>query len=311
VEIHEGPHGGLDAVSAEGSAGMSPIRRGRLRRTACVLVLAPLSLLLPVPRATGQDNPLWPDSDEIEHFLKKADVTERRQLGTGVTKPEKVTLERDGVVREACFKRIDVKEQDSWRSEVAAYELDKLLGLGMVPPTVERTIGGRKGCLQLWVAGITIEAFDGTFPDLERWRDQVSVMWLFDDLIANCDRHLNNAIVSPERRLILIDNSKTFRGDEYLRNDLNARGTGTQAHFWGVEFDEARERYPTRYPPELIERLRSLTDKEIERAIKRYVWGWRASLVLKRRELILERVESMGADALRGHSPLALSSRPE
>jgi hypothetical protein len=136
-------------------------------------------------------------------------------------------------------------------------------------------------------------------------------MWLFDDLIANCDRHLNNAIVSPEGRLILIDNSKTFRCDEFLRNDLNARGTGTQARFWGVAFDEGRERYPTRYPPDLIERLRGVTDKEIKKAIKRYVWGWRANLVVKRRQLILERVESMGADALGGDPPLALFSPPE
>jgi hypothetical protein len=254
----------------------------------------------------AQDGPSWPDREEIERFLRKAEISERKEIGTGVTRPEKVTLERDGVVRHACFKRIDVKQQDSWRSEVAAYELDKLLGLGMVPPTVERTIGGRRGCLQLWVAGTTMDAFDGTLPDLQRWRDQVSVMWLFDDLIANCDRHLNNAMVSPEERLILIDNSKTFRSDEYLRNDLNARGTGTQARFWGVEFDEDRQRYPTRYPPELIQRLRSLTDKEIKNTIKRYVWGWRANLVVKRRELILERVESMGAEALGGDPPLAL-----
>jgi hypothetical protein len=155
-----------------------------------------------------------------------------------------------------------------------------------------------------------MEAFEGDLPDIEHWRDQVSVMWLFDDLIANCDRHLNNAIVSPERRLILIDNSKTFRNDEHLRNDLNARGTGTHARFWGVDFDEARERYPTRYPPDLLERLASVSDKEIKKAIKRYVWGWRGSLVVKRRQLILERVESMGTDALRGGPPLALFSLP-
>jgi hypothetical protein len=289
---------------------MSPSRHDCTRRLAPVLILAALWFLLPAHPARAQEGSLWPDREEIEGFLKKAEITGRQEIGTGVTKPEKVTLERDGIVRHACFKRIDVKQQDSWRSEIAAYELDKLLGLGMVPPTVERSIGGRKGCLQLWVTGTTMEAFEGTVPDLEGWRDQVSVMWLFDDLIANCDRHLNNAIVSPEGRLILIDNSKTFRCDEHLRNDLNSRGTGTQARFWGVEFDEDRQRYPTHYPPDLIERLRSVSDKEIKKAIKRYVWGWRASLVVKRRELILERVDSMGAEALRTDSSLALFSPP-
>ena len=290
---------------------MTPSRRRWPRGVAPVLVLAATSLSLPAHPATAQDDSLWPDREEIERFLKKAEITQRQEIGTGVTKPERLTLERDEIVRQACFKRIDVKQQDSWRSEIAAYELDKLLGLGMVPPTVQRTVGGRKGCLQLWVTGTTMEAFEGTLPDLEGWRDQVSVMWLFDDLIANCDRHLNNALVSPEGRLILIDNSKTFRCDEYLRNDLNARGTGTHARFWGVAFDESRERYPTRYPPKLIERLRGVTDKEIKKAIKRYVWGWRALLVVTRRELILERVDSMGAGALRGDSSLALFSLPE
>ncbi|MCG6926637.1 MAG: hypothetical protein LJF30_15170 [Acidobacteria bacterium] len=275
---------------------MGPNRHDCPRTLAPVFIPAVLSFLLPAHPVTAQDGPLWPDHEEIEHFLKKAEITQRVEIGTGVTRPERVTLEQDGVVRQACFKRIDVMQQDSWRSEVAAYELDKLLGMGMVPPTVERSIGGRKGCLQLWVTGATMEAFEGTPPDLEDWRDQVSVMWLFDDLIANSDRHLNNAIVSPEGRLILIDNSKTFRNDEHLRNDLNARGAGTHARFWGVEFDESRERYPTRYPPDLVERLRSLSDEEIKRAIKRYVWGWRASLVVKRRELILERLDSMGEE---------------
>jgi hypothetical protein len=285
-------------------------RRRRARDWRLVLFLVAVGLLLPPSPLAAEDGPSRSEREEIERFLKKADVTDRKEIGTGVTRPEKVTLKGDGLVRHACFKKIDVKQQDSWRSEIAAYELDKLLGLGMVPPTVERTIGGRRGCLQLWVTGDTMESFDGTFPDLQRWRDQVSVMWLFDDLIANCDRHLNNALVSPERRLVLIDNSKTFRCDEYLRNDLNARGTGTQARFWGVEFDENRQRYPTRYPPELIQRLRRLTDKEIKNAIKCYVWGWRASLVVKRRELILERVESMGARALQGDPPLALFLPP-
>jgi hypothetical protein len=263
---------------------------------AFIFACTALSLLLAARASTAQDDPLWPDREEIERFLKKAEVAGRGKIGTGVTNPENVTLELGGVVRHAVFKTIDEKF-DNWRNEVAAYELDKLLGIGMVPPTVERSIGGRRGCLQLWVTGSTMDRHDGSFPDIERWRDQVSVMWLFDDLIANVDRHLNNAMVSPEHRLMLIDNSRAFRDKEQLLNDLNAKGTGTHARFWGVEYDAKRERFPTRYPRSLIERLRSVTDKEIKDAIDRYVWGWRQKLVLERRKLILGRVESMGREA--------------
>jgi hypothetical protein len=271
-----------------------------------LLILTAASLLLP-RAASPADGDLWPDREAIEHFLKKADVTERVEIGSGVTRPQRLTLELDGVVRHACFKKIDVKEQDSWRYEVAAYELDKLLDLGMVPPTVKRVVGGREGDVQLWVAGVTMEDYESDFPDIEAWRDQVSVMWLFDDLIGNCDRHLNNAIVSPEHRLILIDNSKTFRYEKRLRNDLNACQTGTDARFWGVEFDATRERYPTRYPPDLVERLRSLTDEQIKNAIKKHVWGSPQRLVLRRREMILERLEAMGHAVFRPPSLLEVS----
>jgi len=246
----------------------------------------------------------WPDREAIEVFLREAKITERKKLGEGITNPEKVTLELDGVVRNAIFKKVD-KDHDSWRSEVAAYELDKVLGLGMVPPTVPRSVKGRKGCLQLWVTGTVMAKFEGEFPEVEKWREQVSVMWLFDDLIANIDRHLNNAMVSPDYQLMLIDNSKTFRYQKTLLNDLNASGTGTHAKFWNVAYDDARESYETRYPASLIEKLRRVSEDEIENAIKPYVWGQNRGQVLERRELILRRIDELGLQALRPDDPPA------
>ncbi len=239
----------------------------------------------------------WPDREAIEHFLREAKITERKKLGEGITNPEKVMLELDGVVGNAIFKKVD-KDHDSWRSEVAAYELDKVLGLGMVPPTVPRSVKGRKGCLQLWVTGTVMAKWEAEFPDVEKWREQVSIMWLFDDLIANIDRHLNNAMVSPDHQLMLIDNSKTFRYQKTLLNDLNSSGTGTHAKFWNVLYDAGRASYQTRYPESLIERFRRVTDDEIENAIKPYVWGQNRGLVLERRELILRRLDELGRGAL-------------
>ena len=97
-------------------------------------------------------------------------VFERRiakePLGVGVTASLKVSLQqgeqkqspvlkivdqmRPGLVKNAAGE-MELDFQDSWRTEIAAYELDKLIGLGMVPATVERTIEGKHGSLQFWV----------------------------------------------------------------------------------------------------------------------------------------------------------------
>ena len=283
-----------------------------LMRCLCAIALL-LGLAVPV---VGQEavksitpsskEALWPDREKLEHFLRKAKITEREKIGKGITNPEKVTLEMDGIVMNAIYKKVD-KKHDSWRNEVAAYELDKLLGLGMVPPTVKRSTRGRKGCLQLWVTGTVMNEYEETFPDMDAWHQQVSVMWLFDDLIANIDRHLNNAMISPDHRLMLIDNSKTFRVQKTLLNDLNGAGTGTHARFWGEEYDAARQRWDTHYPRELIERLRTISKDDLKKALKKFVWGRNRGLVSDRLELILERIDSMGQAAYRRESapPLA------
>ena len=67
------------------------------------------------------------------------------------------------------------------------------------------------------------------------------------NLIANVDRHLNNAMASPGDRLMLIDHSRSFRDSEPLRNDPNAKVTGTNARLWGLESDAKLERFPTRH----------------------------------------------------------------
>jgi len=91
---------------------------------------------------------------ELEDFLTRAKITGTKDIGEGVTLPKKATLELDGVKKYGVWKTIDESAktkqldrgvefefQDSWKTEIAAYELDKLLGLGMIPATVEREIG--------------------------------------------------------------------------------------------------------------------------------------------------------------------------
>ncbi len=112
-------------------------------------------------------------------------------------------------------------------------------------------------------------------------------MWLFDDLIGNFDRHLNNVIVSPGHRLILIDNSRTFHYRHILVNDLNRGKTTTHSRFWISPYVEDRVSYPTRYPADFIARLRAITEKQIKIVVGRYLWGGNRDLILKRWALII------------------------
>ena len=99
---------------------------------------------------------IWIDkSAEIEAFLKSAEVIGMEELKVGVTKPRRAKLAPGGPVDAMAWKPIRpgryTGSWESYKSEIAAYELDKVLGLGMVPPTVERRYDRETGSLQLWV----------------------------------------------------------------------------------------------------------------------------------------------------------------
>ena len=96
------------------------------------------------------ERPKWED------FLLNANIVTEGQMGgtEAVTNPYKLTLEKDGVTRFALWKNPEGRMKgfiEGWKYEIAAYELDKYLGLGMVPPTVEKRLHNNRGSCQLWV----------------------------------------------------------------------------------------------------------------------------------------------------------------
>jgi hypothetical protein len=93
------------------------------------------------------DRPKW------EEFLKTAEIIKEKPTPDGVTKPLRLTLKKGDIVHDACWKNPSGMQQgflEGWQYEIAAYEMDKLLGLNMIPPTVEREYQGKKGALSFW-----------------------------------------------------------------------------------------------------------------------------------------------------------------
>ena len=110
-------------------------------------------------------------NEEIEDFLRTAEVLEMEDISIGVNHPRRVLLEKNGIQAKACFRDVDIYERQAvlskrgvrkhWRDccmfECAAYELGKLLGLNNIPPAVMREIKGTEVTVQIWLEGALME----------------------------------------------------------------------------------------------------------------------------------------------------------
>lgn len=260
---------------------------------AGVLLLAFLALLLLAAQFMPPD---IAQREDMERFLLSADIIDSKPVGEGVTRPFRLTLRADGVERRAVWKNVTTASGgilDEWRFEVAAYRMDKLLGLGMIPPTVEREFRGAKGSLQLWAEtafslldvmnkGIPIP--DEAGPRVENLK-YVTRAW--DSLIANEDRTQQNVRYTEDWRTILIDHSRAFRSDPDSVKALyfGRRGTKKSA--------EGRSFLIRRLPRTFVDKLKALTIEGVREAEGPYLTDDEVRAVLARRDLLLGEIEEM------------------
>lgn len=197
---------------------------------ASALLVAPVAAQPPAPAAAGQKlesvpgtpipvegSKVWIGREaEFEEFLRKAEVARVDNVPVGVTKPRRAFVKGEGPARSFVFKNLMPSRAsgywESYKAEIAAYELDKVLGMGMVPPTVERKYGGETGSAQLWVEHCTLLRDNDTSkaPDVKAWNKQVYRQRIWDNLTANIDRNQGNLLMDQAWNLILIDHSRAF-----------------------------------------------------------------------------------------------------
>jgi hypothetical protein len=267
----------------------------RVTRVAVAMVAG----LVVVTTLAAQDAVEPFQGSAAEEFLAKGSIKEVRDLGTGVTRPQRVTLEHNGQRHDSIFKSIDERRQgattladgsvevgfqDTWQTEVAAYQLDLLIDLGMVPATVERRVGREVGSLQWWVESMMTEgervAQALTAPDVEAWNREMFKVRLFDQLIANTDRHGKNLLVTRDFHVRLIDHSRSFRENRELGNpDLLKR-----------------------FSRSLLDSLERMTEDAARDKLKRYLSNSQIQRMLQRRDAILalarQRVAELGEAAV-------------
>ena len=179
------------------------------------------SVATPASAAAPASVNVWQGrTNEYEEALRTAQVTKIVDLSVGVTHPQHVFVEPGGLIESFAWKTIMPGRYngfwESYKSEVAAYELDKLIGLNMVPVVVERKVKGAKGAAVLWLNNVRSWEATIPLPKPPSWAREVVRMKMFDELIGNDDRNKGNMIVDLAWNLYLIDHTRAFIGDKRL-----------------------------------------------------------------------------------------------
>ena len=167
--------------------------------------------------AAGACAKIWLGREaELEVYLKTAKIDRIDEIPLGVTRPLRAFLATGGPFGSMAWKPLRPGIYDgaweSYKSEIAAYELDKLLELHMTPPTVERQVNGNYGAAIMWIAPVTMwrDLKREKRPTGNRWTFQIIRQRMFDDLIGNDDRNQGNLLIDGDGHLCLIDASRAF-----------------------------------------------------------------------------------------------------
>jgi hypothetical protein len=228
---------------------------------------------------------------EWEEFLKTAEIVAHKDIGEGVTKPIRLFLKMGDVEASGAWKNPSGRMHgflEGWQYEIAAYEMDKLLGLNMIPPTVEREFEGKKGSLQLWVE-LELSDLDRieqkvNIPPskIDNWNEKKYLTRAFDSLIANEDRTQQNIRYTKDWRVILIDHSRSFRSSKKFTKQLMFGKNGIQ----GAKL--------IRYlPREFVEKVKALNFDVIKKAVGPYLKDKEIKSILLRKGLLLAEIEEM------------------
>ena len=142
---------------------------------------------------------------QIKDFLKTAKVVKTRSTTKGVTAPKRLTLSDGVTTHDAVFQAIDDRKTvmqlggggrqtttelnfvDSYKYNIGAYELARLLGLEyMMPVYIERRVNGQVGSIS-WFVPTLMDESDRLKkkiqpPNATDWNQQMYRMRVFSAL---------------------------------------------------------------------------------------------------------------------------------
>jgi hypothetical protein len=257
------------------------------------LIASVLALCAAASLPSRAQDPERLSEEQMREFLLKANVVKYRQVGKGVTGISRLTLNDGQITHDAAFQSIDEEKpkmqlsgggselnfRDSYKFNIAAFELAKMLGLGdMMPVTVERKWRGDVGALSWWLPS----KFDEEQREKENlkppqylaWTRQLNKMYVFAALVYDTDRNKGNVLYSEDWHVWMIDFTRAFR----LHPDLQY-----------LKILDQCDR-------QLWEKLRSLTAEEVTEKNKTWLKKDEIKALMARRDKLVAHFEKLIAE---------------
>jgi hypothetical protein len=225
-----------------------------------------------------------PEHREIETFLREAEIVDiERTEVLGRTAPWIVWLDDGTRQSRAFFKHLDRKRPalmaQSYQYELAAYALNTLLGLDIVPPVVFRTIDDLPGSLQIYITGAMSEGSRRRKniepPDPAAFEKALAETRVFEALV-------HTPLCEPDDTLIVEENWKVFRvdfGEAF-------------APVKGLPEDCGIERCSFR----LYQALRNLDKATLKNALEPFLSPEEIEALLVRRDLLVRHLQNLIAE---------------
>jgi hypothetical protein len=174
--------------------------------------------------------------EDMEQFLLQASIMGTKKAPKGVTDARRVTLSDGRVTHDAQIQDVDIFKpffdvgpkhtevnfRDSYRYNIAAYRLARLLGLSNVPMSVERVVDRVPAAVTWWIDAPVInesarQKTKAISPNPARTDGYLNMMRVFDELIQNRDRNAGNMLWESDGRLWMIDHTRAFRTGKQLQ----------------------------------------------------------------------------------------------
>jgi hypothetical protein len=264
----------------------SPVR-------VCLILLIALHLSSSGLAENSQLSPAL-SRKEKEEFLANAKIVKSKHVSTGITGTYRVTLSDGRLTHDASVQTIDEAKttyqtaagtefnfRDTYVHNMAAYKLDQLIGLNMIPVTVVRKFKGNNASYTWWVDDVLMMELDRHKrkmepPDSEAWNRQMHIVRLFDQLIYNMDRNLGNLLIDKAWQLWMIDHTRAFRTFRDLKTPANL----------------------VRCERKVLARLKELDENTISHELEGLLKPEEIKGLLARRDLIVRVFEQKGESAL-------------